>query len=321
MASVTYEECIEQAAVALGFGYEQKLKAGYGHYGDYTVLIAGQIRKGEEPRISVIFCASINNNPIPFYTYLEDDEYDYPDFPKRVRCSSNGFRVVLTTENTGTKEEVGEKLVQMVRQGAAILQDRDAENCDDQGVVAHTELYSLKGTFSFLSWEKADSYYKQFNRGVFTDRVKERYLPGVIGGVIGALIGVAAILALGRLQVLSLLGGIICGVTIAIGYHAGARKLSVRGGLICAGIALVFSYLAFRLDMGWTLYDSLGPSTSFIDCVIHSYTLSKGSEDGLIEYFRILVLRVMAAVGAAALITWVEVKTTRENKDFHLLGD
>ncbi|MBO4391570.1 MAG: hypothetical protein J5825_12010 [Lachnospiraceae bacterium] len=316
----TYEECIEQAAVALGFGYEQKLKAGYGHYGDYTVLIAGQIRKGEEPRISVNFCASINNNPIPFYTYLEDDDYDYPDFPKRVRCSSNGFRVVLTTENTGTKEEVADKLVEMVRQGAAILRDRDAENCDDQGVVAHTELYALKGAFSFLSWEKADNYYKQFNRGVFTAKIKERYIPGLIGGLIGAIPGAIAILALGRLEVLSLLGGVICGVTITIGYHTAARKLSVKGGLICIAIAAVAAYLAFRVDYGWTLYDRLQPSVSFLDCVLHSFKYSAG-EEGMIEYFRVLVLRILTAVGAAALMTWVEVATTKENKDFHLLGD
>lgn len=86
---------------------------------------------------------------------------------------------------------------------------------------------------------------------------RENILTGIVGALLGAAIGGAVILLLGRLGFIASISGFILAVCTLKGYELLGRQLSAKGAIICIVLIAVTPYIVDRLDWAFVIQESI----------------------------------------------------------------
>ena len=86
---------------------------------------------------------------------------------------------------------------------------------------------------------------------------KENYVKGIMGGFIGSLIGVVAIVFFYKLGYVAAAAGIIMSICTINFYKKFAGEISKKGIFICIGIMLVMTFVGYNFAFSMALVDEL----------------------------------------------------------------
>ena len=150
-----------------------------------------------------------------------------------------------------------------------------------------------------------DMVRNDMDREMMSPEIREHVVAGTLGALVGALIGVAAILLLGRIGLVASIAGAAMAVCSLRGYEMLGKMLSKRGVIICSVIMFFMVIVAEYLDWTISLYKELNDIYGEVDFAAVLIVLPQLlSESGLVGkfFFGLAVLYVFTALGAVPKI-------------------
>lgn len=127
----------------------------------------------------------------------------------------------------------------------------------------------------------------------------ENVLTGVVGALIGAVLGGAAIILLSQMNLVASISGLILAVCTLKGYELLGGRLSKRGILICCLLMAVTPYIADRMDWAIVIcreFAAEGVTFGQAFALVHAVI---AEADMFGEYILNLALIYLFAIGGA----------------------
>lgn len=81
---------------------------------------------------------------------------------------------------------------------------------------------------------------------------------GTLGAFLGSLVGVACIVILGRIGIISALSGVVMALCALIGYEKLGGALTIRGIVISIAFILIMTFVGDYIDWGFVVSEQLG---------------------------------------------------------------
>lgn len=314
------KEIVEKAAVSLGISFDKKKTVGYGQYGGFTILIKPCQSNTRGNTVSVILCAQKDGHA------ADSGVISSMGIPDGVKYSVDGYIHVFDAKVTFKAEQVIEKLVDIVKKSTSALTNAGYVNCNIKGEEGQTDVYLFKDNYVFITPSDAAQITSELNSAkIDYEETAENKLLGIIGALAGSLAGVLVILILGRLGRVSVLGGFVMGIVSIWGYKKLGHKLSTAGAVICTVIAVIMSYLAFRIDAAIDLLnifkdvedaDEYTFSFYFVNAKI-IYELG----EALSTYYLNMFLITFSGAGGAAAAIWADRANTKKSFMLEKIGE
>lgn len=139
---------------------------------------------------------------------------------------------------------------------SAFLQEARFDNCCQVcGQVGPTEACSVGGRLLHLCQR---CFTEAQQREAMSPTRKENPIAGTVGALLGSLIGVACIILLSRLGFVAALSGVVMAVCALKGYELLGGRLTRKGVVIGAILALVMTYMADRIDWAIVVMQETG---------------------------------------------------------------
>lgn len=301
-------KAMENAAQQLGLKSEKGLVA-YGSYQGYTVLI--RTDKDNRNAVSIHFAVCADG--------AEAGTVDAGKYGLPSDVSVMGVKYKQIAQFTGGKkrEENTQKIVQAVKAMVNAFLAEGLRNCDEKGVTGLTDVYLVQGEYFILSDITAQEIQAAVNsKKRELQNVRENPVLGIVGAMIGSLAGIAIIFILGRLRIVSMLGGVALGFGIVLGYQKLGKKLGTFGMIFCSILAVVMTYVAFRLDAGFDVWRAWEGELTFAESIRYTKETFKLA-DSMDTYVKNLILMMLFGVGGAIAAIWGEasgVKTQTQMK-------
>lgn len=131
---------------------------------------------------------------------------------------------------------------------------------------------------------------------------KSKFVPGLIGAILGSLIGVICWAVVFKLGYIAAISGIVMVICSAKGYELLGGNVDIKGIISVCIISIIMLYFANKLSWTWEAYDAFieqGDSVSFFDIYKNIMDLIKYS-DLTSEFMMDLGLGYLFAVFGAA---------------------
>lgn len=286
---------IQEISEVYGITYDKKRNIGCGNKQGFMILVhATQINN--KPEINISFCASLANDPTKANLFEALADVVIPD---KGRCVVQSNRIDIVLPVKGNVQANYERAVAALQTVMGKLREHEAVNCDSLGAIGETHVYLLKGAYTFMTDENQVNAQLSLNQETTQqNNIPENYLLGTIGALAGALVGVVAILIIARLNIIAYISGVVMAGAAVWAYKKLAGKFSLVGAIICSAICIAMTYLAFRIDMGYTIYDvykSNYMSASFMECFANAKEICR--EAGILgDYTEYLVKMMMIGI-------------------------
>lgn len=129
-----------------------------------------------------------------------------------------------------------------------------ADCCGMCGKTTDLAAYAVNGAGNYLCsdcFQQATMSLEQNRTNIA--QTNSNLIPGIVGALLGALLGVAAIMLIGQLGYVSALSGIVMGVCTLKGYEKLGGRIDTKGIIISVVIMLVMVYLGNNLDWAVTI--------------------------------------------------------------------
>lgn len=314
------KDIAEKTAASLGLSFDKKKSVGYGEYGGFTILIKPCQSNTRGNTVSVILCAQKDGHA------ADSGVISSMGIPDGVKYSVEGFIHVFDAKVTFKAEQVIEKLTETVRNATSALANAGYVNCNIKGEEGQTEVYLFKDNYVFITSSDAAQITAELNDAKMNyDETAENKLLGIIGALAGSLAGVLVILLLGRLGRVSVLGGFVMGIVSIWGYKKLGHKLSTAGAVICTVIAVIMSYLSFRVDAA---IDLMNIFKDIEDAEEYTFSFFFANAKILYElgealstYYINMFLIVLSGAGGAASAIWADRAKTKNGFKLEKLGE
>ncbi len=137
----------------------------------------------------------------------------------------------------------------------AYLQAKGLHNCCYHCATTSepTGAYTVNGVGLHLCDGCAVNFASSLEQHNATHKAKRENVPfGIVGGLVGSLIGVAAIVLIGQLGYVAAISGFLLSICTLKGYEKMAGKISKIGILISLGIMIAMTFFGNRLD--WAVF-------------------------------------------------------------------
>jgi hypothetical protein len=283
---------------------ESKMSAKGLHRG-YT-LLAQAGNDGKNVYISVSLCASFAGAPIQQVLTHE------VKVPEKVVCSSAGYRINLKCIISGKHEKNVDRVVEAVRALVNYVITNEGVNCDEKGFRGDVDIWCVQGNYIFLCPESAEGLNYNMNQASAAYKsIQENYVLGIIGALLGSVVGAAVILLVARMGYVSAISSAVMGFAVVFGYKKLGKKFSVFGGILCIVISIAMTYLAFRIDSTWDLFNAFQDAgwddMTFKECFEDTKEWYE-ELDAMADYTRNMILMVLSGVVGAIAAVWVELK-------------
>lgn len=312
------KKIIDDISQILVLKYDKQAQVAWGMHRGYTLLVES-ITDNRQTQISISMCASFSGAPIQ---QVLTSEVRVPD---KVTCSSAGYRINLRYTVSGRHDKNVDKAVEAVRAVVDYVITNQGVNCDEKGMQGKVEIWSLQGKRVFLCPESAEGLnFNMAKASAAHASIKENYVLGIIGALIGSLVGVAVVLLVARLGYISAISSALMGVAVVFGYKTLGKKFSIFGAIICTVISIVMTYVAFRVDCAWDLYNMFQEAKgfyerTFMDCVKETKEWFE-ILDSMDAYTKNLIMMMLAGIIGAVAAAWGEYKEQKEEYDMHKLS-
>lgn len=129
---------------------------------------------------------------------------------------------------------------------------------------------------------------------------KENVIGGIVGALLGSLAGVVAIVIIAQLGYVSVISGLIMGVTTVKGYSLLGGKLTKKGIAISGIIMLFMVYLGNNID--WALSISRELGMNFFESFGVVWEIIEYSQLKEVYYQNLGMLYLFTAIGAIPMI-------------------
>lgn len=295
---------------------ESKMKA-WGLHRGYT-LFAECVNDNRNIYINVSMCASFASAPIQQVLTHE------VKVPEKVVCSSAGYRINLKCTIAGNHQKNVDRIVEAVRALVNYVIANEGVNCDEKGFQGNVEIWCIQGNHLFLCPESAEGINYNMNQASTAYKgIKENYVLGIIGALLGSVVGAAVILLVARMGYVSAISSAVMGFAVVFGYKKLGKKFSVVAGILCIVISIVMTYLAFRVDSTWDLFNAFRDAgwddMTFMECFKDAKEWYE-ELDAMSDYTRNMVLMVLSGVVGAVAAVWVELKERKTEFSMKKLG-
>lgn len=316
MANVN--KVIDDISQILILKYDKQKKAAWGMHRGYMLLVEG-LYENNQNYISISMCASFSGAPVQQVLMHSVRVAD------KVNCSSAGYRMNLRYAVSGKHDKNVDKAVDSVRALVDFVITNEGVNCDEKGMQGTVEIWSFQGKRVFLCPESAEGLSFNLNKAAAANAgIKENFVLGIVGAIIGSLVGMVVVLLVARLGYISALASALMGFAVVFGYKKLGKKMSILGGVICAVIAIVMTYVAFRIDCAWNLYDVFQEAKgfyerTFMECVKETKEWYERL-DAMDDYRHNLIMMMLAGVIGAIGAPLTEYKNQIEQYDMGKLS-
>lgn len=295
---------------------DSKLKA-WGLHRGYT-LFAECVNDGRQVYINVSMCASFASAPIQQVLTHE------VKVPEKVVCSSAGYRINLKCTIAGNHQKNVDRIVEAVRALVNYVITNEGVNCDEKGFQGNVEIWFIQGNHLFLCPESAEGINYNMNQASAAyNNIKENYVLGIVGALLGSVVGAAVILLVARMGYISAISSAVMGFAVVFGYKKLGKKFSVVAGILCIIISIAMTYLAFRIDSAWDLFNAFRDAgwddMTFMECFKDAKEWYE-ELDAISDYTRNMVLMVLSGVVGAVAAVWVELKERKTEYSMHKLS-
>lgn len=303
------QKIIRTSAQKLGISYHARKTAAHGTYRSYTVLIH---LEGSEstPKIFVSLCVSSMGAPLN----VQEVAACIPE-AAGCSCAMDKYLLCLSFPIKGKQSDMIDRIVDTVRIVIDYLERHTCDNCDEAGNTGATSVYWVKGRYAFLTDLTAQYVQKKVAEDADRNALQtEKFLPGLMGALLGSLVGAVIVFIVARIGFVSTLSSAVLGFAIVLGYKKLAGKISIPSAVLCVALSVVVTYLVFRLDAAITFYIAVSKSSlpfSFGDCLAHTktlYTLVNTAD----TYFRNLLIMMLADVLTAIAAVSIEYSSQKE---------
>lgn len=314
------KDIAEKASASLGISFDKKRAVGYGQYGGFTLLIKPSPANSNENTVSLLLCAQKDGHAADSETIAS------MGIPDGVKHNINEYIHDFKVKVTFSAGKTIEKLIDIAQKATAALTNAGYVNCNIKGEEGLTEVYLLKENFVFLTSSDAVQITSELNNAkIDYDEIAENRLLGIIGALVGSLAGVLVILLLGRLGRVSVLGGFVMGIVSIWGYKKLGHKLSTAGAVICTVIAVIMSYLAFRIDAAIDLLNSF-KDIEDADDYTFSFFFANAKiifelGEALSTYYLNMFLITFSGAGGAASAIWADRANTKNSFKLEKIGE
>lgn len=315
MANV--KKVLDDISQILMLKYDKQKLAAWGMHRGYTLLAEG-ITENNQQCISISLCASFSGAPV------QQVLMHGIRVPEKVNCTAAGYRMNLRYVVSGKHDKNVDKAVDAVRALVDFVIGNEGVNCDEKGMQGDVEIWTMQGKRVFLCAESAaDLNYSLSKASAAFANIKENHVLGIVGALLGSLVGTAVVLLVARLGYISAISSALMGFAIVFGYKKLGKKLSVFGAIFCAVLAIVMTYVAFRVDCAWDLFNAFkdvgGFDMTFMDCVKETkewYELL----DAMDDYRHNLIMMMLAGAAGAIGAPVVEYKSQKEQYEMGRLS-
>lgn len=315
MANV--KKVIDDISQILVLKYDKQKQVAWGMHRGYTLLVES-IADNRQQYISISLCASFSGAPVQQVLMHE------VRVPEKVTCTAAGYRMNLRFAVSGKQGKNVDKAVDAVRALVDFVITNQGVNCDEKGAQGNVEIWTMQGKHVFLCAESAEALIFSLSKASATfANIKENYVLGIIGALLGSLVGTAVVLLVARLGYISAISSALMGFAVVFGYKKLGKKLSVFGAVFCAIIAIAMTYVAFRVDCAWDLFNAFkdvgGFDMTFMDCMKETkewYELL----DAMDDYRHNLILMMLAGVVGAIGAPVTEYKSQKEQYEMGRLS-
>ncbi|MGT2772467.1 hypothetical protein [Streptococcus marimammalium] len=301
---------IENIKDAIGFQLDKETNTLYGVKDGFHFAI---IPTGDNKIYQLLFSLGKDQQPVA------DDDYKELKASSKVikRFKSINYKVVLDIKTGLTKAKTAENAQQALEEAVSFFKEKQYEDVDEMtGEIGRNEIYLVSGAINFLTPESYAKMTTELNIDLQKEAQKtENVIAGVVGALLGSLIGVIAIVIIGQLGYVSIISGVIMGVSTISGYELLGKRLSKKGIAISVIIMLLMIYVANQADLSLTIakyYD-----LSFFE--VFSTVLAKGSIDDPSYWVNLGMIYFFSVIGFASTLYGI-IKSRQEKFTTRRLG-
>ena len=303
------KKVLDDVSQILVLKYDKQKQVAWGMHRGYMLLAEG-IAENNQQYISISMCASFSGAPVQQVLMRG------VRVPDKVSCTSAGYRMNLRYTVSGGHDKNVDKAVDAVRALVDFVITNQGMNCDEKGMQGTVEIWNVQGKRVFLCPESAEGLnYNMTRASEAYANMKENYVLGIIGALLGSLVGTAVVLLVARLGYISAISSALMGFAIVYGYKKLGKKLSIFSVIFCVVLSLVMTYAAFRLDCAWTLFDAFKEAgwddMSFMDCFKRAKDWYK-LMDAMNDYNHNLILMMLAGAAGGIAAPVIEYKSQKE---------
>ncbi len=160
-----------------------------------------------------------------------------------------------------TKKSTIKKIISVICTSAEFLKSRGYENaCGDCGKKEDDlSFYLIGGSVACLCnacHEKVGSELQQAQ--ILESEKPENVVFGTVGAILGALVGLVAILLISQLGYISVLGGLAMGICTIFAYEKFGGKINTKGIVISSIVMIIMTYVAATLAITIDIDSELG---------------------------------------------------------------
>lgn len=296
--STKYMNALEDIANQLGLSFHKEMETIYGDYNRYRIVL---IPSNE----TQTFTLKLSLN--------QSGELPDSELAKQVvgeskvikNCQVQGHQVLYHLKaGRMTKVTTGENLKEALTIITDFLQAEDFSSCcQDCGTEGTESFYNVSGVPTiccedcFIQYSEAIAASEQAE-----GEKQENFLAGLVGGLLGSLLGVGAIILFGQLGFVSALSGIIMAVCSLKGYELLGGKLTGKGIIGTSIVMAIMVYVGTRLD--WSIsIASVVPEVDFLTAFrLFPELLREGFIDAGTFYWDLTLVYIFTAVGAIPTI-------------------
>ncbi|MCR5254896.1 MAG: hypothetical protein K6D96_03120 [Acetatifactor sp.] len=226
-------------------------------------------------------------------------------FVNEVKFKDNHLEIELKE----LKEEALSSFNNILKAFAALLKSKGFEPaCENCGKSIRTmEYLQGEGSFQILCDECADEAKRKFaGKAEENSHKRERVILGLIGAIIGAAIGSALIILIGRAGYVTTFTGFVLGIATVLLYRKFAGKMSIISVIVCLIVMGAAVYLSNRAVWAYAILNNAGAKEygmTFLDCFMWIPDLIKEKYIDSSDYTSSLVKYILfTAVGGVGML-------------------
>ncbi len=312
------KQYIGEAAKRLGLSLDEKKMVAYGNVKDYTIAVYMKQDGGDSRGyICVTFCASFLG------TQLDPMSLQSEMNRNHISCVGEGSYIHIKIPASGNIQKKTEEIAFAVEKMCETLSAARCMNCDEKGIIGPAEVYYLQGKVAFFG----EDSYKAMQAAMAVRQqkdaaVKENIPLGLVGALVGSLAGLVLMLIFGRLGRVSMISGLVMGLTVVFGYQKLGKKFSTVSAVLCVLVCAVMSYLGFRLDATIDIYGdlhALSNAFTFGYCFQNVEDIYAGGGAGG-TYNTNMFMMVGMSLVSSLIIIWAEASSKKEKYELYKLG-
>ncbi len=299
---------LREIAESLNLTFRKKDCLLYGYYQNYSFLIKGSGFSDSKQHINILFCVKCQHPTIQLQTLL----------PKGCSIQTIGYKNSVYMPIKGSHKHNVESIIGFMNRLTTALAMNNVQHCDELGVEGISEIYIVKGEYTFLTSVSAERVRNSLGESERMNAAKkENFLLGFAGSCFWGLLASILVFLVARLGYIISLVTALLGGGLVFGYKWKGVRLSIISSVYCVVMSAVFSYLVFRLDMAMTI--TKATDIGFADAFLYAKDLMQ-TADAMDAYYHNCVLMVGAAVVGTFITVAYELSAQKKQFTIEKVG-